>query len=185
MTQIFSNDPVVPYKTTKINPLTTKAEIEGLLARWNIKKYAWNWDPENSDITLNFQVTEIIEEKEVNVVVQLECPHIYDKPSRRNPKLQINWQVSMRVLYWWLKPHLEYHYLSQSTKLAMFLPFIQGSNGKTLEKTLVPRLSQIAQGQLVDKATIEPDSEMALKEYELLKKEKEAQPSREKEGEEP
>lgn len=50
LTQIFSNDPVVPYKTTQVNPLTTKAEIEGLLARWNIKKYAWEWDPDNGKI---------------------------------------------------------------------------------------------------------------------------------------
>jgi hypothetical protein len=66
----------------------------------------------------------------------------------------------MRCLYWWLKPHLEYHYLSQSSKTAMFLPFIQGANGKTLEKMLIPRLGEIAQGQLMDN-TVEADGEKA------------------------
>jgi hypothetical protein len=53
----------------------------------------------------------------------------------------------------------------------MFLPFIQGANGKTLEKMLIPRLGEVAQGQLMDNSlTVEPDGEKALEEYELLKK---------------
>ena len=170
MTQIFSNDPVVPYKNTTINPLTTKAEIDGLLARWGIKKSAWNWDLENNKVILNFQVTEVIDGKEVNVVIELKTPLIYEKPTRKNPKLTVNWRVSIRVLFWWLKSHLEYHYLSQSTKLAMFLPFIQTANGKTLEKRLIPHLSEIAQGQLIDNtAGVEADGKKALEEYEFLK----------------
>jgi hypothetical protein len=171
VTQIFSNDPVVPYKTTQINPLTTKAEIDGLLARWGIKKSAWDWDLENGKAVLNFEIKETIEGKETHVVVELKTPLIYDRPTRRNSKLVVNWRVSIRVLYWWLKSHLEYHYLSQSSKTAMFLPFIQGANGKTLEKMLIPRLGEIAQGQLMDNSpTVEPDSEKALEEYERLKK---------------
>jgi hypothetical protein len=170
MTQIFSNDPVVPYKTTEINPLTTKAEIDGLLARWGIKKSAWDWDLENNRAVLNFQITETIDGKEVNVVVELKCPLIYQKPTKRNPKLTVNWRMSVRVLYWWLKSHLEYHYLSQSSKTAMFLPFIQTANGKTLEKRLIPQLGEIAQAQLMDNsAAVEPDTEKALKEYQFLK----------------
>jgi hypothetical protein len=171
VTQIFSNDPVVPYKTTNISPITTQAEINGLLARWGIRKYGWDWDPDHNKAILQFQITEKIEEKEINVVVELKCPLIYDKPTRRNPKLTVNWKVSMRVLWWWLKSHLEYHFLSQSTKTAMFLPFIQTANGKTLEKRLIPQLDQLAQAQLMDNtSTVEPDSEKALKEYEVLKK---------------
>jgi hypothetical protein len=172
MTQIFTNDPVVPYRNTTIPALTTKSEIDGLLARWGIKKSAWDWDLENGKVTLNFQVNEVIEGKEVQVVVELAAPKIYDKPNRRNPKLTVNWRVSIRVLYWWLKSHLEYHYLSQSSKTAMFLPFIQGTNGKTLEKMLIPRLTEITQGQLMDQ-TVEANSEKALKEYEILKKSEE------------
>lgn len=168
MTQIFSNDPVVPYKNTKIPALTSKSEIDGLLARWGIKKSAWDWDLENKRVVLNFQITETLEGKVVNSVAELNCPLIYDKPSRRNPKLTVNWCVSVRVMRWWLKTHLEYHFLSQSSKTAMFLPFIQGANGKTLEKMLIPRLGEIAQGQLMDN-TVEADGEKALQEYELLK----------------
>ena len=151
MTQIFSNDDVVPYKTTTISALTSRSEIDGLLARWGIKRSAWDWDLENSRATLNFQISEVIDGKQVNVVVELKAPMIYDKPSRRNPKLTVNWRISIRVLYWWLKTHMEYHHLSQSTKTAMFLPYIQTANGKTLDKIMIPRLGEMAQAQLMDK----------------------------------
>jgi len=35
--KIYDDDPLVPYKNTKIGANQTKAEIDGLLARWGIK----------------------------------------------------------------------------------------------------------------------------------------------------
>ena len=35
--KIYSDDPNLPYKTTKLKALYTKSEIEGLFAKWGVK----------------------------------------------------------------------------------------------------------------------------------------------------
>jgi hypothetical protein len=36
--KIYSDDPNLPYKTTRLNALYTKAEVDGLFARWGVKE---------------------------------------------------------------------------------------------------------------------------------------------------
>lgn len=35
--KIYSDDPILPYKTTKLKALYTKSEIDGLFAKWGVK----------------------------------------------------------------------------------------------------------------------------------------------------
>jgi hypothetical protein len=141
--KLYFDDRLVKYKTTKINPLSTKAEIDGLLASYGIKKTMWEWDIANNKVILSFQISELIGDKAVEPVIRVEPPRIWNKGNRKR-KEEINWAVSMRYLHWFLKSHLEMAYSFQSDKTTEFLPFIQVTeDGKTLKDIVVPRLDEI------------------------------------------
>jgi hypothetical protein len=141
--KIYTIDHLVPYKTTTIDPLSTKAEIDGLLARWGIRQVMWDWNPEANAVTLIFKLPETF--GNLQPAVKLEPPRIWNKGSRRKPE-EINWAVSMRVLFWFLKSFLESAYLMQFDKTTAFLPWIVGSDGKTqLKDVIIPRLGRISE----------------------------------------
>ncbi len=143
--KLYTDDRIVPYKTTKINPLSTKAEIDGLLARYGIKKTMWEWDIENNKVSLTFEINEIINERQVQPAIRVEPPRIWDKGSRSRHEA-INWTVSMRVMFWFLKSHLEMAYLMQSGKTTEFLPYVQvNEKGQTVKDVVVPRLEELRQ----------------------------------------
>lgn len=151
--KIYSNDPEVPYKTTKINAQRTRGEIDGVLARWGIKKVAWNWDPHNNIVELQFQISELIDDRTVEPIVKVEPPRIWQKATR-NRKEHVNWDVSMRVMFWFIKTHLEMAYLMQSDKTTQFLPYIQVSETKLVKDVLVPRISFVKDLQALEDKTI-------------------------------
>ena len=143
MVKIYTEDRLVPYKNTTIDPLSTKAEIDGLLARWGIRQVFWDWNPEQNRIVLLFKLLETF--GNIQPGVRLEPPRIWTKGNRRRNE-EINWAVSMRVLFWFLKSFLESAYLMQFDKTTAFLPWIVGSDGKTLLKDVIlPRLSRITE----------------------------------------
>ena len=53
--KIYSDDPNLPYKTTKLKALYTKSEIDGLFAKWGVKDVYWRWDPEHNDVFVAVQ----------------------------------------------------------------------------------------------------------------------------------
>ena len=142
--KIYDDDSVVPYKSTRIKALQTQSEINGLLSRWNIVKYGWEWDLPNDKVVLHFQFTEKVRETEVFPMVALYPPHIWTK-GNRNRKEVINWDISMRVLHWHLKTLLEMVYLSMGDKTTAFLPHMVNSEGKSLSEMLIPVLDQMDQ----------------------------------------
>ena len=139
MNKIFDDDAVVPYRNTKIKALQTKSEIDGLLARWGIKKFGWDWDFDvtrsgKDVVAVHFQFSEEMDGKTITPMITLEPPRIWKKANpRQKVKETVNWDVSMRVLWWWMKSHLEYAYLSQSAKTTEFLSYVQvpGLEGKS------------------------------------------------------
>lgn len=144
MVKIYSDDSIVPYKKTQVDPRTTKADIEGLLARWGIKKAGWDWALDEGRCILEFQYFESINGKPVSQWIKVSPPIIWKRKSLKrtgNQEDTINWSVSLRVLYWWLKTGLEMIYLSQSDKTTMFLPFIMNAEEKTLAEILVPKIT--------------------------------------------
>jgi hypothetical protein len=143
--KIYTDDRLVPYKNTTIDPLSTKAEIDGLLARWGIRQVFWDWNPEKTSVVLLFKLPETF--GNIQPGVRLEPPRIWTKGNRRRNE-EINWAVSMRVLFWFLKSFLESAYLMQFDKATAFLPWIVGSDGKTLLKdVIIPRLGRISEFQ--------------------------------------
>lgn len=141
--KIYVEDSLVPYKTTKIPALTTKAEIDGLLARWGIREVYWNWNPENDNVFVLFKIPETF--GDIQPSAKLEPPRIWNKETR-NRKEEINWPVSMRVLYWFTKSYLEIAYLMNFDRTTVFLPFIVTRDGHTrLKDIIMPRLGRVSE----------------------------------------
>ena len=145
MLKIYSDDPILPYKTTKLKALYTKSEIDGLFAKWGVKDVFWHWDPERNDVFVLFKIEEEIDGAVQQLPAKVEAPVVYDRKTRCMAET-VNWDISMRVMYWFIKSHLEAAYLLQSSKTVAFLPYISSSDGKkTLKDLVVPRLSEFQQ----------------------------------------
>jgi hypothetical protein len=142
--KIFSDDPLVPYKTTKIDPITTKHETDGLLARWGIKRVFWDWNIDIGKVTLMFDLPLETFGKR-SPAIKLEPPIIWSKAKRHSKEEEINWAVSMRCLFWFLKHFLEVAYVMQFETTVVFMPWILGSDGKTqLKDIILPKLELIS-----------------------------------------
>jgi hypothetical protein len=138
--KIYSDDPNLPYKTTKLKALYTKSEIDGLFAKWGVKDVYWHWDPEHNDVFVQFKIVEEIDGVPLQVSARVESPSIWDHKTRSKAE-SVNWDISMRVMYWFIKSHLEAAYLLQSSKTAAFLPYIAYKDGKqTLKDWIIPRI---------------------------------------------
>lgn len=143
--KIYSDDPNLPYKTTKLKALYTKSEIDGLFAKWGVKDVFWHWDPEHNDVFVLFKIAEEIEGAPLQVSAKVEAPAIWDHKTRSKAEC-INWDISLRVMYWFIKSHLESAYLLQSSKTAAFLPCIASNDGqKTLKDLIIPRMNEVQQ----------------------------------------
>jgi hypothetical protein len=140
--KIYSDDPNLPYKNTKLKALYTKSEIDGLFAKWGVRDTAWRWDPEHHEVFVQFRIVENIDGKSLEVPAKVEAPAIWDHKTRSKGEC-VNWDISMRVMYWFIKSHLEAAYLLQSSKTAAFLPYIELGNGKgTFKDQLAPMLDE-------------------------------------------
>lgn len=147
--KIYSDDPLVSYKESTIDPIRTKDQIDALLRAFKVTDIHWHWNPDFNDIYIQFMIEETIEGIPVKVAAKVVCPAIWDKAVRNSPKPErrverVNLKVSMRALFWYIKTHLETAYAMQSSSVAGFLPNIVGVQGKTIEQTLIPRISEFA-----------------------------------------
>ncbi len=140
--KIYTDDPNLPYKTTKLSALYTKHEIDGLLAKWGVKDSMWHWDPEHNDVFLEFKFTETIEGVTLTPIIRVTAPTIWNHKTR-NKEEEINWNISLRVMYWFIKSHMETAYLLLSDKTTAFLPYISSPEGETLAKVVIRHLEQI------------------------------------------
>jgi hypothetical protein len=150
MKKIYSDDPLVHYANTKLSVERTKAQIDGILAEYGIKKVAWNFDIPR-DVWILFDIIEAIDDIPIKVAVKVVCPTIWDpaRPRAHDPANrleQINWKISIRAMYWYIKTHLETAYAMQSSKTVAFLGYIQSADPKkTLKDFILPQLTKFAQ----------------------------------------
>jgi hypothetical protein len=143
--KIYSDDPNLPYKTTKLRALYTKSVIDGLFAKWGVKDVFWHWDPEHNDVFVLFKIVEEIEGVPLQVSAKVEAPAIWNHKTRSKAE-SVNWDISMRVMYWFIKSHLEAAYLLQSSKTAAFLPYVTSKDGATvLKDVIIPRMNEVQQ----------------------------------------
>jgi hypothetical protein len=157
--KIYSDDPNLPYKTTRLNALYTKAEVDGLFARWGVKDVYWHWAPEENDVYVMFKIKEEINGIPVNVSARVDCPVIWDHKIRAKAE-GVNWNISMRVMYWYIKSHLEAAYLLQSSKAAAFLPDLAGKDeNQTLKDIIIPHIGDVQKMAALPKAPIIVDQD--------------------------
>ena len=152
--KIYSDDPDLPYKTTKLKALYTRSEIDGLFAKWGVKDVYWHWDLEDNDVYAIFKIKEEIDGYPVNVSARVECPVVWDHKTRAKAE-EVNWNISLRVMYWYIKSHLEAAYLLQSSKAAAFLSNLTGKDEKqTLKDLIIPHIGDIQKMSALPKAPI-------------------------------
>ena len=137
--KIYDTDPEVYARTTKIKAIKTKHEIDGLFAKFGIKDVWWHGHVGDDDIYLAFKLPpEKFGHLELkNLTVKLEPPRIWHKGKHKD---EINWNVSIRNLYWYILTHLSQAYVMQSSKITEFLPYILHPSGKILAEALRPEL---------------------------------------------
>ena len=125
--------------------LYTKSEIDGLFAKWDVKDVYWHWDPQHIDVFVQFKIVEEIDGLPLQVSAKIEAPVIWDHKTRSKAEC-VNWNISMRVMYWFIKSHLEAAYLLQSSKTAAFLPYIASKEGAmVLKDVIIPRMNVVQQ----------------------------------------
>jgi hypothetical protein len=143
MLKIYTDDPNLPYKTTKLNSKYTQMEINGLFGKWGITDYAWKWNPEQNEIFVEFKFSETIQGLEVQPVVHVNCPVVWNHKTR-NAAEEPNWNISMRTMFWFIKTHLEAAYLQRSSKTVAFLPYIStGEGGEILADKIIQNMERI------------------------------------------
>ncbi len=74
--KIYSDDPNLPYKTTKLIALYTKSDIDGLFTKWDIKDVYWH--PDLQDVYIVFKINEEIDGKRFETSGRVRCPIIWD-----------------------------------------------------------------------------------------------------------
>ena len=134
--KIYSDDPLVSYKKTSINPEQTKNQISAKLGQYGVHDILWHWKPDEFDVFVQFIIEENVDGLPMRVMAKVPCPFIWDKAKSRSLKAEkrvdnINLKISMRAMYWYIKTHLESAYAMQSSKIAGFLSDVVTPNGTT------------------------------------------------------
>lgn len=133
--KIFTDDPLVAYTTTTISAERTMQEISAILRQYDVIDIHWHYKPEGNDIFVQFGIEEIIDGIPVKIAAKVVCPMIWNKANshKRNPADRVehvDFDVSMRAMYWYIKSHLENAYAMQSSRVAAFLPDMVTPTGK-------------------------------------------------------
>jgi hypothetical protein len=157
--KLYVDDRDIPYSTTKISPINTKSDIDAILAKWGVTKVAWEFDLPNNHVAIHFQLPlEKFQDINMNPIVHLEPPRIWNKRTRQHGE-SINWQVSMRILHWFIKDTLAMSYAMQSQKVVAFLPHIQTDENTTVKDVILPKLSLLkalpSDTKVIDAETLE------------------------------
>ena len=143
MMKIYSDDPLLEYKTTRLNALYTRSEIDGIFAKYGIKDVFWHWNPDQNDVFVMFKIEEEIEGVQNVLSAKVEAYPIWDKRTRNKAEV-INWNVTMRQMHWFIKTHLQASYVRQTSKAAAFLPYILSGDGtKVLHEVILPHLAEL------------------------------------------
>ena len=137
--KIYTDDPLVSYTSTTISGARTRDQISAVLREYDVADIHWHWKPEVNDVYVQFVLEEIIDGNHVKVAAKVVMPTLWDKeyhPTRRSKTKahpeQVNIDVSMRAMYYYIKSHLECAYAMQSSKVAGFLPDMITQNGKKI-----------------------------------------------------
>lgn len=141
--KIFNNDSNLPLKSTTKRPMDSRRDIDGELAKWGIKRVMWNWDLDNGLCEITFELPkEKFHDVEMSPAVRLTPPIVWRKKGRYKAA-EIDWRLSIRLLYWYIHYQLAWVYANQSSPIVAFLPHIQTGKDKTVKDTIIPMLSNL------------------------------------------
>jgi len=140
--KIYNDDSEVPYKSTELGPRQSKMEIEGLLAKYGIKDTAWRWDPENNEVFVGFSLLENINRENVCSYVKVQAPLIW-KRAKKSQREEVDWRISLRVMFWFIKSTLEVSFLWRIHKTVAFLPFLRNAKDEPMATMILSRIEQI------------------------------------------
>lgn len=141
------DDPLIKYSSTELPPERTKAQIDGILAEYQVKDVFWHYDPRGNSVYVMFKIEEYINDVPISVSARVDCPTIWNRArTTRKPHRpeEINWQVSMRAMYHFIYTSLNNAYAMQSSATVGFLGYIQtGRNEReVLKDILIPKLTK-------------------------------------------
>ena len=161
--RIFVDDPLVHYATTTVSTERTKMQIDGILAEYGVKDVMWHWDLPRQ-VYVMFKIEEEIKQQPIMVGVRVDCPTLWnrEKPARGRRNFQaeeINWMISLRAMYHFLKTHLETEYAMQSGKAVAFLAYVQTGNDRQVKDMILPELRQYEALTEQSKPTLVTDAE--------------------------
>lgn len=170
MTKIYNDDKLVKYVSTTISPEASKGEITAKLTEYHVSDIAWHWKPEANDIYVQFGIEEIINDVKVKVIAKVVCPVVWNRANSRAKTSQnrvehVDLAASMRVMYWYIKSHLESAYAMQSSMFAGFLPNIVTNENKPFFERVLSRITDFA-------ALPEPEETEKPLTVEVVKKER-------------
>ncbi len=119
----------MPYHTTTVDPEDTKAEINKLLRKYDIKSKQWT-ELEGMGEQIKFVFETEVQGKQIKVAVKFDIPEI--KCLIRNKVAPIPKKVIFRMFYYSLKSLLETTKFGILKKEDIFFPYIvtQLPNGK-------------------------------------------------------
>ncbi len=137
--KIYDDDREVYGRTSDIPARTSKNDIDGILARFGVKDVWWRFDIPNNDVFVSFKLTEKFGTKMLNLPVLLSPPRIYHKVKNSRGRIireELNWNASMRNLYWYILTHLSQAYVHQSGLFTEFLGNILSENGRKITELM-------------------------------------------------
>ena len=147
MKKIYTDDEKVKYVKTTVAPERTRDDISEVLRKYDTSLIAWQWKPEINDVYVMFQNEETLDGIPVKVGAKVFMPIIWDKAVSRSPDPkrrveQVNLNVSMRAMFWYIKANMENAYVMQSSRISAFLSDTIQPNGKRMFDNLRRRLDQ-------------------------------------------
>lgn len=142
MNKLYVGNKGIPYSRTEVNANRSKAMIDEILRKYGITKIGWDFDPDNNNVVLHFQISEKFKNREIRPMIRVAAPYIWDRQTRSHPE-RINWRVSLRILHWYVKTSLEMAYAMQSERILAFLPHVEVTPDETVKDIVVPRLGDL------------------------------------------
>jgi len=142
--KIFCDDSNLPLKSTTKRPMDSKRDIDAELARWGITKTMWDWDLSRSTgVEVAFQLPrDKFYNSDIPLSVRLTPPIVW-KRTRKGKSAEIDWRLSIRLLYWYIHYQMAWIYANQSSPVVAFLPHIAVSGNETVKDRVIPQMENL------------------------------------------
>jgi len=142
--RVYGDDSNLPLKTTTKTAIDSKRDIDAELARWGITKVMWNWDlTKSAGVEIAFQLPkDKFYSDTIPLSVRLSPPLVWKK-QKKGKAAEVDWRLSIRLLYWYIHYQMAWVYANQSSPVVAFLPHIAVSEHDTVKDMVIPQISSL------------------------------------------